>query len=684
MPIGKTSHRAYDGNSIVHLDDVDHVRRLPDMYIGDTGRRGLHHLINEIVNNSVDEVMDEDGHADTIWVTLHADNSISVRDNGRGIPPGINEKAGVSAIELAMTQLKAGGKFGGGGYTISGGLHGVGLSCVNFLSEWCVATVLRDGKTYLLRCERGIPVGDLVVMDSFPSRFGRGAEERGGVGSGTTIHWLADRSIFGEHDYDIGTIVDTIRYICYLSRKATVHLVDEHGRVEPLTMHFERGIEQFVDDLNEARGSVGEMVYLNKTRPDDAGRENYVEIAMQYSAASTECVLSFANHVQTKEGGVHVAGFRAALSRVINQHARKIGALKEGEDNFTGDDTREGLTALVSVRLQGPQFESNTKVKLNNAYMEKAVASVVTEGLGQFLEERPVAAKLIVDRVLASYRARLAAEKAMSLVKRQNSIDGAGLPGKLADCLERDPRRCELFLVEGDSAGGSAKGGRDRRTQAILPLRGKILNVDKAALGRILENNEVRSLIAALGAGIDLTNSRSTPSLPVSGGVARNEPGWVGKFDIARLRYHRIIIMTDADVDGSHIRTLLLTFFFRHMRPIVERGHVYMALPPLYSIKSGKNFKRYAAGRAELDQVVKELGRKDYQVGRFKGLGEMNPEELYETTMNPSTRRLAQVTMADAVAADAIFSVLMSDRVEPRKQFIIRYAKEVADVDWHC
>ena len=748
----------YNADSITHMEDVEHVRHLPDMYIGDTGQRGLHHLINEIVNNSVDEVMA--GEADHIWIVLHADNSISVRDNGRGIPPDINEKAQMSGIELAMTKLKAGGKFGDGGYRISGGLHGVGLSCVNFLSEWCTATIWRDGHVYKLRCERGLPTGPLVIAKSvqqsisipspIPMGEGAGGEggtaslhrddhvyklrcERGlitgpiviakfvpqstsipspipmgeGVGgegsgevgshSGTILHWLADTTIFGQYEYDIDRIVDSIRYICYLARNAAVELIDERGRIEPLIIRTPRGIEQFVDDLNQVRQPVGDIIYLNKTRQDEAGKTCYIEIAMQYSSASSETLYSFANHVHTKEGGVHVTGFRSALSRVLNQYARKIGTLKDGDENFTGDDTRDGLTAIVSVRLERPQFESNTKVKLNNTYMEKAVSGVMSEGLALYLEEHPAAAKVILDRVVASYRARLAAENAVNLMTRQCRLDNASLPGKLTDCIERDPRRCAIFLVEGDSAGGSAKGGRDRRTQAILPLRGKILNVDQAALARILENNEVRSLITAIGTGICVSGTDKTPPPPVSGGVPRNEAGWVpggrcevparqplSAFSLERLRYHRVIIMTDADVDGSHIRTLLLTFLFRYMRPVIEHGHVYMALPPLYSIRAGKNVKIYVNTQAELETKLKELKRKDVQVGRFKGLGEMNPEELYETTMNPLTRRLAQVTLDDAAAADAIFSILMSDRVEPRKQFIIRYAKEVDDVDWHC
>ena len=660
---------AYTANSIRHMTDVEHVRHLPDMYIGDTGSHGLHHLIHEVVNNSIDEVLA--GYATDITITLHADNSVSVADNGRGIPTDINTSAGVSGVELAMTNLKAGGKFGDGGYEVSGGLHGVGLSCVNFLSQWCEATIRQNGREHHLRCERGVAidrlraVGDAELVElAHPVATAQG--------SGTTIHWLADPDIFGAYRYDIDEVIKYVRNICYLAPSATITLVDE-GASPPIVMKHPRGIVEFVDDLNAAKQPIGDIIMVRRDINKET-EEPGIEIAFQYSVATHETLLSFANLVHTKEGGTHVVGFRGAISRVVNQYARKTGVLKEGDENFTGEDVRESLTAVISVRVQRPQFESNTKVKLNNASVEKAVAATVSDGVARYFEEHPQSAKAVIDRVLISQRARIAAQKAVSLMKRQSGLDSASLPGKLADCLERDPRRSEIFLVEGDSAGGSAKGGRDRRHQAILPLRGKILNVDKAALGRILDNNEVRSLISALGTGIDTADDAD-----LKGSADANS-----KFDIGKLRYHRVIIMTDADVDGSHIRTLLLTFFYRYMRPLLERGHVYLALPPLYSVRAGKNVKRYVASQTELETVLKELKKADCQVGRFKGLGEMNADELYETTMNPATRRLAKVTMDDAAAADSIFSILMSDRVEPRKQFIIRYAKETTQVDWHC
>ncbi len=647
----------YTADTIRLLEGVEHVRTRPAMYIGDTGSAGLHHLMFEVVDNSIDEVLA--GHASEVWVTLNADNTISVRDNGRGIPADINKQTGLSGVELSMTKLNAGGKFGGGGYKVSGGLHGVGLSCVNFLSEWCEAIVEQNGQMYKLHCERGIP-----------KPKGKGALKHTGPSDrhGTTITWLADKEIFGEYVYKPDIFEARIRNTCYLNREVTIHYDDKLTEgAEPQTFHYQRGIAQLVEHLNETKTSIGPAIYFMKTREDVQ-----VEIALQYNDTYSETVLSFANNVHTKEGGTHLSGFRTALTRVINQYARKSGSIKEKDPNLSGDDVREGLTAVISVRLFKPQFEGQTKAKLGNSEVEGIVNSIMGEGLTQFLEENPAVGKRIIDKALTAQRARDAARKAADLIKRQSSLENSNLPGKLADCTERDPKKCELFLVEGDSAGGSAKQGRDRRYQAILPLRGKIINVGKAALDKTLENNEVRSLITALGIGIKVDSDGD------------DEGESTSKFDMTRLRYDRLIIMTDADVDGDHIRTLLLTFFFNYMRPLIEGGHVYIAQPPLFSIKAGKDTRIYARSAEERDRVLKEIKRKDVQVGRFKGLGEMDATELYDTTMNIESRTIARVNLEDAEAAAEMFSILMSEKVEPRKAFIIRYAKEVQNVDWHC
>jgi DNA gyrase subunit B len=643
----------YTADTIRLLEGVEHVRTRPAMYIGDTGTAGLHHLLFEIVDNSIDEVLA--GYASEIWVTLNSDKTVMVRDNGRGIPADINKATGLSGVELAMTKLNAGGKFGGGGYKVSGGLHGVGLSCVNFLSEWCEAVVEQKGKKFKLRCVQGIPKP-------------KGLKEIGPSDDhGTTLTWLADKEIFGEYTYKPEVFESRIRNTCYLNREVTIHFHDKSSDAEPVTYHYVRGIAEQVEHLNENKTAICPTIYFLKKREDVQ-----VEIALQYNDTYTESVLSFANNVHTKEGGTHLSGFRTALTRVINQYARKTGALKEKDTNLSGDDVREGLTAVISVRLFKPQFEGQTKAKLGNSEVEGIVNSIMGEGLTQFLEENPAVGKRVIDKALTAQRARDAARKAADLIKRQSSLENSNLPGKLADCTEKDPKKCELFLVEGDSAGGSAKQGRDRRYQAILPLRGKIINTSKAALDKTLENNEVRSLITALGIGIKVDSDGD------------DEGEATSKFDMSRLRYDRIIIMTDADVDGDHIRTLLLTFFFSYMQPLVEQGHVYIAQPPLYSIKSGKDTRLYARSEEERDRMVKELKRKDVQVGRFKGLGEMNAQELFETTLDIETRTLARVTMEDAEAAAEMFSILMSDKVEPRKQFIIKYAREVQNVDWHC
>jgi DNA gyrase subunit B len=656
IELDQTVTEKYDANSLRVLEGRDAVRQRPAMYIGDTGSNGLHHLFFEILDNCIDEVLA--GRASTVNVVINPDKSISVTDDGNGIPTGINEATGLSGVELAMTKLHGGGKFGDGGYKVSGGLHGVGLSCVNFLSEWCKAEVTQNGSKFEFMCERGNKVGDIKKV---------GKAE----GHGTTITWLADSEIFGDFDYKVDVLLSRIRNTCYLNREVRVTFRDECYAEVPETVefHFKRGIAEFVEHLNETKETAGfgAVIYFQRTRDSVQ-----VEIALQYNMTYTEQVLSFANNVHTKEGGTHLSGFRTALTRVLNQYARKNGYIKEKEPNFSGDDVREGLTAIVSVRLLNPQFEGQTKGKLGNSDVEGIVNSIMGEGLGQYLEEHPAAAKRIIDKALTSQRARDAARKAAELIKQKGDLGWSSLPGKLADCSEKDPAKCELYLVEGDSAGGSAKSGRDRRTQAVLPLRGKIINVGKAALDKTLENNEVKSLIMALGTGIKIDSDEDDSEESSS------------KFDLSRLRYHRIIIMTDADVDGEHIRTLLLTFFFQYMRPLIEGGYIYIAKPPLYSIKAGKDKKYYARSAEERDQILASLKKKDVQVGRFKGLGEMNAEDLYDTTMKMETRTIAQVNIEAAERAAEIFNILMSDKVEPRKNFIVQYAKEANNVDWHC
>ena len=648
--------KEYDANSLRVLEGRDAVRQRPAMYIGDTGSNGLHHLFFEILDNCIDEVLA--GRASTVNVVLNADKSISVTDDGNGIPTGINEATGLSGVELAMTKLHGGGKFGDGGYKVSGGLHGVGLSCVNFLSEWCKAEVVQNGAKFEFLCKRGNKTGDIKKV---------GKAE----GHGTTITWMADKEIFGDYDYNVDVLLSRIRNTCYLNREVKVTFRDECYSETPETIefHYKRGIAEFVEHLNETKETAGfgPVIYFQKTR-----ESVQVEIALQYNMSYTDVVWSFANNVHTKEGGTHLSGFKTALTRVLNQYARKSGFIKEKEQNFSGEDVREGLTAVISVRLFNPLFEGQTKGKLGNSEVEGIVNSIMGEGLGQYLEEHPATAKRIIDKALMSQRARDAARKAAELIKQKGSLEWSSLPGKLADCSEKDPAKCELYLVEGDSAGGSAKSGRDRRTQAVLPLRGKIINVGKAALDKTLENNEVKSLIMALGTGIKINSDEEDGEESTS------------KFDLSRLRYHRIIIMTDADVDGDHIRTLLLTFFFQYMRPLIEGGHIYIAQPPLYAIKAGKDKKYYARSAEERDKILSTLKRKDVQVGRFKGLGEMNAEDLYDTTMKMETRTIAKVNIEAAERATDIFNILMSDKVEPRKNFIVQHAKEANNVDWHC
>jgi len=627
---------SYTAEDIQVLEGLEAVRRRPSMYIGSTDQRGLHHLVYEIVDNSTDEAMA--GYCGRIQLTIHADASVEVIDNGRGIPVDVHSKTGLSALETVMTILHAGGKFGGGGYKVSGGLHGVGASVVNALSEWLRVEVRRDGQVYEQEYQRGIPVGPLRVIGT--------TEE-----TGTTTHFLADRSIFHELDFDFDTLVQRFRETAYLNRGLEIAMADRRNGRES-TFYFEGGIVSFVRHLNRRRGPLHPRPFFVRKQVDDL----HVEVALQYNTGYGESVHSFANCINTIDGGTHLTGFRSALTRVVNDYGRRSKLLKDDDANLTGEDVREGLTAIVSVWLQEPQFEGQTKTRLGNADVKGLVETTMAEALNQYLEENPADARRIIEKTLTAARAREAARKARELVIRKGLLDGFTLPGKLADCSERDPAKCELYLVEGDSAGGSAKQGRDRRFQAILPLRGKILNVEKAREDRMLAHEEIRHLITALGAG------------------------YRDQFDLAKLRYHRIIIMTDADVDGSHIRTLLLTFFFRHMAELIAGEHLFIAQPPLYRVQHGKDV-RYAFSDQEKDQVLDGLKGARAEIQRYKGLGEMTPTQLWDTTMNPDTRTILQVSVEDAANADEIFDMLMGDAVPPRRAFIQAHAKSVRNLD---
>ncbi|WP_422446232.1 DNA topoisomerase (ATP-hydrolyzing) subunit B [Thermoanaerobacterium sp. DL9XJH110] len=628
----------YDENKIEVLEGLEHVRLRPGMYIGSTDSRGLHHLVYEVVDNSIDEALA--GYCKNIWVTINRDGSITVEDDGRGIPVGIHPKVGKPALEVALTMLHAGGKFGNGGYKVSGGLHGVGVSVVNALSEWLEVEVRREGGLYHQKYERGKPVMEV-------RRIGD-AE-----GTGTKITFKPDDKIFEDTEFSAEVLIQRLREQAFLNRGVKIELSDLRTGKKNV-FHYEGGIVSFVRYLNRSKDVLHEEpIYMKLAREDME-----VEVAIQYNDSYVETVLSFANNINTHEGGTHLSGFRMALTRSINDYARKVNLLKEQDPNLTGEDVREGLTAVISVKLQNPQFEGQTKTKLGNSEVRGIVDSVVGEGMARFLEENPSIARVIVEKAIGAARAREAARKARELTRRKNALERTTLPGKLADCSERDPRLCELYLVEGDSAGGSAKQGRDRRTQAILPLRGKILNVEKARMDKILNNEEIRAIITALGTGIG------------------------DEFDIEKLRYHKIILMADADVDGAHIRTLLLTFLYRYMRPLIEAEKVYIAQPPLYRVAVGKQ-ERYAYNDQELKNILDKLGkdREKAEIQRFKGLGEMDSEQLWETTMNPSTRTILKVNLEDAVEADQIFTILMGDKVEPRKQFIFEHAAEVRNLD---
>ena len=641
------NHEEYNASEIQVLEGLEAVKRRPGMYIGSTDARGLHHLVWELVDNAIDEALA--GYCTHVEVDIGADNSISVRDNGRGIPVGYHEKMGKSALEVTLTVLHAGGKFGGSGYKVSGGLHGVGLSVVNALSTWLVAEVRRDGQVYRQEYDHGEPVTGVEVV---------AACEEGD--SGTTISYLADEAIFDQVEYSFDTLAGRMRELAFLNKGLKITVTDH--REEPARQKsfcYEGGIVSFVQHLNKNKDVLHPApIYFSAEKDDPEKNETAsVEVAMQYSSDYNESVFTFANNINTMEGGSHLQGFRAALTRVVNDYARKAKLLKDSDPNLSGDDIREGLTAIISVKLTEPQFEGQTKTKLGNAYIRALVDGAVSYGLGAYLEEHPAEARQIIDKCLMANRAREAARKARELARRKTALDSTSLPGKLADCTEKDPSLCEIFLVEGDSAGGSAKQGRNPAFQAILPLRGKILNVEKTRLDKILSNNEIKAMITAFGAGIDQD------------------------FDASKLRYHKIVCMTDADVDGSHIRILMLTFFYRHMRPLIEQGYVYIAQPPLYKISRGKNVW-YAYSDEERDAILQDIGREPKPaIQRYKGLGEMNPDQLWETTMDPENRVMLQVHLEDAIRADEIFTILMGDKVEPRREFIEQNSQLVTDLD---
>ncbi|KAB1435664.1 DNA topoisomerase (ATP-hydrolyzing) subunit B [Candidatus Galacturonibacter soehngenii] len=633
----------YGADQIQILEGLEAVRKRPGMYIGSTSIRGLHHLVYEIVDNAVDEALA--GYCDTIDVTINKDNSITVIDNGRGIPVGINHKAGIPAVEVVFTILHAGGKFGGGGYKVSGGLHGVGASVVNALSEWLEVTIYSDGKIYNQRYERGHVKYSLKVIGECP-------QEK----TGTVVTFLPDKDIFEETVYEYDILKTRLREMAFLTKNLKIILRDD--REEPQVMkefHYEGGIKEFVSYLNKSKNELyNDIIYC------EGSKDNvYVEVAMQHNDSYTESAYSFVNNINTPEGGTHLAGFRNAITKTFNDYARSNKLLKENETNLSGEDIREGLTAIVSIKIENPQFEGQTKQKLGNSEARGAVDSIVSEQLTYYLEQNPQIAKLILEKSILAQRARDAARKARDLTRRKTALEGMALPGKLADCSDKDPKNCEIYIVEGDSAGGSAKTARSRNTQAILPLRGKILNVEKARLDKIYSNAEIKAMITAFGTGIH------------------------DDFDISKLRYHKIIIMTDADVDGAHISTLLLTFLYRFMPELIKEGHVYLAQPPLYKIEKNKKIW-YAYNDEELNKILLEIGRDtNNKVQRYKGLGEMDAEQLWETTMDPERRVLLRVTIDEESSSeiDLTFTTLMGDKVEPRREFIESNAKYVKNLD---
>jgi len=627
-----TNASAYSESDIQVLEGLEAVRKRPGMYIGDTALRGLHHLVYEIVANSVDEALA--GRCDTINVHINSDGSVTISDNGSGIPVGNHPKMGIPTVEVVHTILHAGGKFGGGAYSVSGGLHGVGASVVNALSAWMEVLVKREGKIYKIRFERGVTVGELEIVGE--------TEE-----TGTTTTFMPDHQIFPDIQFEYHTMLTRYREMAFLNREITINLND-YRETPPVEkkLHYEGGIISFVEYLNKNREVLHKQPIYIATRSGDV----FVEVAIQYNDSYSENIYSYANNIATIEGGTHMTGFKSALTKVINDYARKYGMIKPNDKNLQGEDVREGLYAIISVKLPEPQFEGQTKSKLGNSEIRTLVESVINDKLAAYLEENPSIGKIIIDKCLSASRARDAARKARDLTRRKSVFESNSLPGKLADCQEKDPTFCELFIVEGDSAGGSAKNGRERKYQAILPLWGKMLNVEKARIDKVYDNEKLLPIVLALGAGIG------------------------SDFDVTKLRYHKIILMADADVDGSHIRTLLLTFFFRHMRPLVEAGYVYIACPPLFRVYEG-NTSHYAYNDKDVEEIKLKTGWKDPKIQRYKGLGEMSAEQLWDTTMNPETRKLMRVAVEDALSSDETFSLLMGDRVEPRKEFIQMNAK---------
>jgi DNA gyrase subunit B len=634
-----SSSELYDESQIQILEGLEPVRKRPGMYIGSTDERGLHHLVYEIVDNSIDEAMG--GYCDKIDVTLYEDGSVEVVDNGRGIPVGMHPVAGVSTLEVALTMLHAGGKFDGTGYKVSGGLHGVGVSVVNALSKKLIATVKIHGFEYRQEFERGTKTTELTTIGETDLR-------------GTTIRFYPDEEIFETVEFSFDTLCSRFREMAFLNAGVKITIQDKRsGQPAEKEYCYEGGIKSFVKYLNKNKSPLFEdPIYLTSVAENGT---SVVEVAMQYNEGYSENIFSFANNISTHEGGTHLNGFKAALTRVINNYAQKYGYVKQSESNLSGEDIREGLTAIISVKLVDPQFEGQTKTKLGNSEMRPLTDSVVAEGLSAFLEENPQMARVVIEKCLTAKRAREAAKKARELTRRKTALESTSLPGKLADCSEKDASKCEIFIVEGDSAGGSAKQGRDRRFQAILPLRGKILNVEKTRQDKALSNNEIKAMITAFGAGIS------------------------DEFDLEKLRYHKIICMTDADVDGSHIRTLMLTFFYRFMRPLIDKGHVYIAQPPLYKVNKGKT-EKYLYSEEELRKYIDEIGE-GASIQRYKGLGEMNAEQLWETTMDPETRILLKVDLKDAIDAEETFTMLMGDNVMLRKEFIEQNAKLVSNLD---
>lgn len=639
VTMGTESNAEYGADQIQILEGLEAVRKRPGMYIGSTSSRGLHHLVYEIVDNAVDEALA--GYCDTIQVTINKDNSVTVIDNGRGIPVGINHKAGIPAVEVVFTILHAGGKFGGGGYKVSGGLHGVGASVVNALSTHLEVTIYHEGKIYRQRYERGKVVYKLKVIGECDLKK-----------TGTTVTFLPDSEIFEETVFDFNVLKQRLREMAFLTKNIKIVLRDDRPE-EPIekTFHYEGGIKEFVTYLNKGKTPLYPDIIYCEGMKDNI----YVEVAMQHNDGYTEGSYSFVNNITTPEGGTHLTGFKNALTKTFNSYARLNKLIKDTE-TLSGDDIREGLTVIVSIKIEDPQFEGQTKQKLGNSEARGAVDNIVSEQLMIYLEQHPQVAKMILEKSIMAQRAREAARKARDLTRRKSALEGMSLPGKLADCSDKDPKNCEIYIVEGDSAGGSAKTARSRATQAILPLRGKILNVEKARLDRIYANAEIKAMITAFGTGIH------------------------EDFDISKLRYDKIIIMTDADVDGAHIRTLLLTFFYRYMKPLITEGHVYIAQPPLYQIRKGRQ-KYYTYDDDEQNRMLDEIGRDGCVIQRYKGLGEMDPEQLWDTTMNPEQRVMLKVELTDAIEADRLFTILMGDKVEPRRRFIEEHAKEVTNLD---